>query len=470
MTEKCRTEKFFRLLVGSRSHLFHDNKLHVSVLHFSVIAFVLENTTMSEPQQNWARNYTYSAARWHYPKTVEQVQELVMRCRKLKALGTRHSFNSIADTPEDIISLEHFDRVVALDHERRAVTVEAGVRYGQLCRYLHREGYALHNLASLPHISVAGACATATHGSGDGNGNLSTIVSAMEMVTANGEVIVLSLERDGERFHGAVVGLGGLGVVTKLTLDILPAFDMRQNVYENLPLSRLENNFDAILSSTYSVSLFTDWQSDRINQVWLKRRVSDNTPFAPDSNFFGARLATRQIHPIAGHPAEFCTEQMGVVGSWHERLPHFRMDFTPSSGEELQTEYFVPRQHAFAALSAIARLREQVAPLLQISEVRTIAADNLWMSPCYQQACIAIHFTWKKNWEAVRNLLPLIEEQLAPFSARPHWGKLFTMSPARLQALYEKLPDFQNLLRFYDPQGKFRNAFLDTHIFATNRD
>ncbi len=429
-----------------------------------------KDTKMSEHQQNWARNYTYSAARWHYPKTVEHVQELVMRCRKLKALGTRHSFNGIANTAEDIISLEHFDRVLALDRERRTVTVEAGVRYGQLCRYLHHEGFALHNLASLPHISIAGACATATHGSGDGNGNLATIVSAMEIVTANGEVIVLSREHDGDRFQGAVVGLGGLGVVTKLTLDILPAFDMRQDVYENLPLAQLENNFDAILSSAYSVSLFTDWQSDRISQVWLKRRVPDSAAFAPEAEWFGATLAPNDRHPIPGLSAINCTKQMGIPGPWHERLPHFRMDYMPSSGEELQTEYLVPRQHAFAALSAIAQLRDQVAPLLQICEVRTIAADSFWMSPCYKQACIGIHFTWKKNWEAVRSLLPLLEERLAPFSARPHWGKLLTMSPARLQSLYDKLPDFQVLLRSYDPPGKFRNAFLDTYIFATIRD
>lgn len=422
---------------------------------------------MNDPQQNWARNYTYSAARWHYPKTVEQVQELVARCRKLKALGTRHSFNDIADTNEGMVSLEHFDSVVALDSERRTVTVEAGVRYGQLCRYLHEKGYALHNLASLPHISIAGACATATHGSGDNNGNLATSVAALEMVTANGELMVLSRERDSERFHGAVVGLGALGLITKLTLDILPAFDLRQNVYENLSLSRLENNFDAIFLSAYSVSLFTDWQSDRINQVWLKRRVSESAPFVPEPEFFGAQLATRQVHPIAGHPAEYCTEQMNVSGPWHERLPHFRMDFTPSSGEELQSEYLVPRPQALAALTAVSSLREQIAPLLQICEVRTIAADSLWMSPCYKQACAGIHFTWKKNWEAVRNLLPLIEEQLAPFKARPHWGKLFMMPPARLQALYQKMPDFKKLLHEFDPQGKFRNSFLDTHLFTT---
>jgi xylitol oxidase len=235
-------------------------------------------------------------------------------------------------------------------------------------------------------------------------------------------------------------------------------------VYENLALAQLENNFDTILSSAYSVSLFTDWQSAQINQIWMKRRVFENAPFAPEPEWFGAMLAPNDRHPIAGLSAVNCTKQMGVAGPWHERLPHFRMDYVPSSGEELQSEYLVPRPHALAAINAVAQLRGQIAPLLQICEVRTIAADHLWMSPCYQQACVAIHFTWRKNWEAVRNLLPLIEAHLAPFSARPHWGKLFTISPAHLRSLYQRLPDFQDLLRRYDPEGKFRNAFLDTYI------
>jgi alditol oxidase len=421
---------------------------------------------MIEHSTNWAGNYTYRAACLHRPKTVEQIQELVSRSNKLKAVGTRHSFNDIADSSGDLVSLEHFDQILELDPKHRTVTVEAGVRYGELGRWLHGEGYALHNLASLPHISIAGACATATHGSGDQHGNLATAVSLIEMVTANGEIIVLSREQNSEHFYGAVVGLGGLGVVMKLTLDISPTFEMRQDVYENLPLAQLEDHFDELFSSAYSVSLFTDWRNATFNQVWLKRNVTAEDSFQPEPTLFGATLATSHLHPIASLSAENCTEQMGISGPWHERLPHFRLDFTPSSGEELQSEYLIPRQHAFAALSAIDQLRDHVAPLLQISEVRTIAADNLWMSPCYQQACVGIHFTWKKDWLAVSKVLPIIEERLAPFNARPHWGKLFTMTPEYLRSLYKKLPDFQGLLRHYDPQGKFRNAFLNKYIFG----
>lgn len=419
-----------------------------------------------ENPSNWAGNYTYQAPRFHQPQTVEQIQELVAHSSQLKALGTRHSFNDIADSSGDLLSLEHLNRIVDLDRDHSTVTVEAGVRYGQLARWLHEEGYALHNLASLPHISVAGACATATHGSGDRNGSLATAVSAMEMVTADGKLILLSHEQDGERFQGAVVGLGGLGVVTKLTLNISPTFEMRQDLYENLPLAELEEHFDELFSSVYSVSLFTDWRGPTFNQVWLKRQVSDNAPIELDPQLFRATLAINPLHPIAALSAENCTEQMGVRGPWYERLPHFRMDFTPSSGEELQSEYLVPRQYAFQALRVIDRLREPIAPLLLISEIRSVAADELWMSPFYRRDCIAIHFTWKKDWEGVRKVLPVIEDQLAQFSARPHWAKLFTMSPAHLQALYEKLPDFRQLLQHYDPQGKFRNAFLDRYIFG----
>jgi xylitol oxidase len=241
---------------------------------------------------------------------------------------------------------------------------------------------------------------------------------------------------------------------------------VRQDVYENLPWRQLEEHFDAIAGSAYSVSLFTDWQSDRVNQVWLKQCVSDGAGHEPSPTFYGATLAQTDRHPISGVSAEHCTTQRGVAGPWHERLPHFRMDFTPSSGAELQSEYFVPRHNATAAFAAVARLREEIGPVLIVSELRTIAADNLWMSPCYRQASAAIHFTWKADWSGVRNVLPMIEAQLAPLGARPHWGKLFTLAPARFESFYERLADFRKLLMQFDPRGKFRNAFLARYVFG----
>ncbi|HEX8834576.1 MAG TPA: FAD-binding protein [Abditibacteriaceae bacterium] len=413
---------------------------------------------------NWAGNYRYSAAEIHAPATVEQVQELLAGSRKVKALGTRHSFNDIADCTGDLLSLAHLDRVVELDRERGQVRVEGGIRYGELCRFLHDAGYALHNMASLPHISVAGACATATHGSGNRNGNLATAVVAIEVVTANGEITVFSRERNPEEFRGAVVGLGALGIVARLTLDLSPAFEMRQDVYQNLSLARLEDCFEPIVSGAYSVSLFTDWQEARFNQVWFKRRVDDDPAFEPEDEIFGATRALGQLHPLAGMPAMNCTEQMGVPGPWHERLPHFRMEFTPSCGEELQSEYVLPRTHAVKALHAVYELRDHIAPLLQISEVRTVAADEYWLSPYYHQDCVCIHFTWRPDWPAVQAVLPLIERALAPFEARPHWGKLFTMPAEQLQPLYERLPEFRQLVHRHDPDGKFRNSYLDAYI------
>ena len=415
---------------------------------------------------NWAGNVTYSTANVHRLASIEQVRTFVKQHDALSVLGTRHCFNKIADSPHALISLEPKSEVVSLDEKARTVTVEAGMTYGRLCPLLHEKGFALHNLASLPHISIAGACATATHGSGVKNGNLATAVSAVELVTADGELLTLSRAQDGETFQGAVVNLGALGVMTRLTLDVQPTFRMRQDVYVDLPLAQLADHFEAIMSSGYSVSLFTDWQNQRINQVWIKRRVEEGGTTAADPDFHGAKLATRNLHPIAELSAENCTEQMGVPGPWYERLPHFRMGFTPSGGTELQSEYFVPCINAVEVILAIERLRDRVGPHLLISELRTIDADRFWLSPCYERPSLALHFTWKPEWEAVQKLMPAIEKELAPFAVRPHWGKLFTVEPAQLRSRYERLADFKELLKQHDPRGKFRNGFVTGLLYG----
>ncbi len=420
----------------------------------------------NEQLKNWAGNITYGTTNIVEPKTVEEVQEIVRKCTRLRTLGTRHCFNKIADSTDKLLSTKNLNTIIALDRQGKTVTTGGGMRYGEFCKHLHQEGFAIHNLASLPHISVAGACATATHGSGVGNGNLATSVSAIEFVTANGDVVLLSKEKDGEEFLGAVVGLGCLGVVTKVTLDLVPAFSMRQEVYLNLPMQQLETHFDEIMSAGYSVSLFTDWQTSNINQVWIKSSVKDDETYAAPKEFFGATLATRNVHPIIEISAENCTDQLSVTGPWYDRLPHFKMGFTPSSGEELQAEYFVPRKDAIEAIKAVQILKDEIKPLLMITEIRTIAADNLWMSPCYHQDSVAIHFTLNQNTEGVMRLLPKIEEKLSPFGVRPHWGKLFTLDPKVLQSRYEKLNDFKVLISKYDPDGKFRNDFVNRNIFA----
>ena len=291
-------------------------------------------------------------------------------------------------------------------------------------------------------------------------------MSGLELVAAAGEIVKLSRTHDGERFEGAVVDLGALGVVTKVTLDLQPTFQMRQVIYENLSFDQLEKHLDEIYSAGYSVSLFTDWRNHRATQVWIKSRVEPDRHFEMAPEFHGATVAKVNLHPLPGHSAENCTEQLGIPGPWYERMPHFRMNFTPSSGAELQTEYLVPRARGWEAISAIEHLRDHITPHLFISELRTIDADSLWMSSAYQRPSLAIHFTWKPEWPEVKKVLPLIESALAPFHARPHWAKLFTMPGSQIQPLYERLPDFQALVKQYDPSGKFRNQFLSQTIFT----
>jgi alditol oxidase len=425
-----------------------------------------KSPAMNEHLTNWAGNLTYSTGNVHYPTSVEAIQEVVRKCTKLRALGSRHSFNTIADSTENQLSLEKMNKVLSLDKTANTITVESGTRYGDFAPYLDENGYALANLASLPHITVAGACGTGTHGSGIKNGNLSTSVAAIEFVNAAGDVVTLSKNKDGDKFYGAVVNLGAIGILTKVTLDIIPTFKMKQVVYLNMPMSELKNNFDDLESKGYSVSLFTDWKDKNINEVWIKSRVVDGDVTTAVPELYGAKPATKNMHPIASESAENVTDQMGIPGPWYERMPHFKMGFKPSAGKELQAEYFVPIEHAYEAMMAVEKLNEKITPHLFITEIRTINADELWMSPCYKQASATIHFTWKQETDAVMGLLPLIEAQLSPFNAKPHWAKLFTMQPAILQSRYEKLADFKQLVAEYDPAGKFRNEFLQKNLYS----
>jgi xylitol oxidase len=434
---------------------------------FAAVPFIasVPDIPRQEKLKNWAGNLTYSTNNVFYPKSVSEVQALVKKCGRLRGLGTRHCFNSIADSEYNLISSGNLNNIISLNTETNTVTVEGGIKYGDLAPWLDKKGFALHNLASLPHISVAGSITTATHGSGVKNGNLSTAVRAMEIVIADGSLVRLSKDKDGEKFNAAVVGLGALGIITKVTLAVQPTYSVRQQVFVKMPLSQLKDHFTEIVSAGYSVSLFTDWQSDSINEVWIKDKVNPEIKYRGMDEFYGAKAAIKDLHPIIELSAENCTPQMGVPGPWYERLPHFRMGFTPSSGKELQSEYFIPQHNAVEAIMAVQNLGGQIGPHLFITEIRTIAADQLWLSPCRNQDSVTIHFTWKQEWEEVSKLLPLIEKELNPFNPRPHWGKLFTMPSKLLESRYEKLDDFKKLAETYDPKGKFRNDFLNGTIY-----
>jgi xylitol oxidase len=412
-------------------------------------------------EHNWAGNYTYRAERLHRPSTLEQVREIVANAPRIRVLGSRHSFNGIGDSSE-LLTLDALPADVSVDHEARSVSLAGGVRYGDLAEVLKAEGLALGNLASLPHISVAGAVATATHGSGDANGNLATAVAGLQLVTSSGDIV--TARRGDADFDGLVVGLGALGAVTRITLDVEPAYQVRQRVFEGLTWDALFEHFDAITSSGYSVSVFTRWR-ETTDQVWVKSRATD-APEHVRADLFGAHAATSERHPILGLDPINTTPQLGVPGPWSDRLSHFRMGFTPSAGDEIQSEYIVARRDAVAAIEAVGGLAGAVCPLLQVCEIRTIAADRLWMSPQYGQDTIAIHFTWKRDENAVKRVLADLEIALAPFAARPHWGKVFLANAGAIARLYERLPDFSRLVERLDPRGAFRNEWLESRVLG----
>ena len=412
---------------------------------------------MGDVGTNWAGNYEFRAAEVRTPESVEQLQELVSASPRIRALGTRHSFNDLADSAGLLVSLVDREPEPRLNTERMTVSVAAGTRYGVLASWLNTRGFALHNMGSLPHISVAGAVATGTHGSGNALGSLATAVSGLQVVTGAGHL--LEVDRSYPQLAGMVVSLGVLGIITRVTLDIQSTFDVRQDVYTDLAWDVALAEFEVITSSAYSVSLFTDWRGDTLKSAWFKTRLATGDSGSMPSTMFGALAATTETSLAEGE--NNTTVQGGTPGPWSERLPHFRLDSTPSNGDEIQTEYFVDRRTAPDALAAVRALGESITPHLLITELRTAAEDDLWLSPATGRPSLAIHFTWKNEPDAVARLVPQIQAALAPFDARPHWGKYNTMTATDIEPLYPKLPEFAALAERMDPEHRFRNAYLE---------
>ena len=411
----------------------------------------------TRPRTNWAGNIAFGAPDFYRPSSLSELQAVVARSGRIRVLGTGHSFNDIADSPGAQVTLAGLPAEVSVDSARSLARVATGLSYAQIVDRLDKQGFALRNLASLPHISVAGACATATHGSGAANQNLASAVASQTLVTADGDLVELARE------DGAVVHLGALGVVSSLVLELVPSFDLSQCVYEDLPLDTLDDHFDELMASGYSVSMFTDWRASRLTQLWIKQPPGLPSPVTQEP-WFTASPALSARNPVPGAPPENCTEQLGVPGRWYDRLPHFRAEFKPSAGDELQSEYLLPVAQAVPALHALNEIRDRLAPVLLICEIRVIAADQLWLSTCYRQDSVAFHFTWIPDTAAVLPVVTLLEHQLAPFTPRPHWGKVFTTPPEELRARYDRLPDFLDLMHRLDPPGKFRNAYTTRYL------
>ena len=415
--------------------------------------------------RNWAGNVTFSARSTSRPGSIRELQSIVATAAKVRVLGSGHSFNRIADTTDELVRVDRLPPIIELDSALAQVRVSAGQQYGQLITAVQAAGFALPNLASLPHISIGGACSTSTHGSGDHNQMLAASVRAVKLVTASGDVIEIDATAPG--FGGSVLALGALGVMTQLTLQLVDTFQMQQFVYELRDLTPVVDSLGDVLSAAYSTSVFTDWRPGGRTLVWLKHRVDNSSPRKPEATWLGGRLARNAQHPLPGGSTESTTRQLGEVGPWNDRLPHFRLEFVPSQGAELQSEYFVARADAAAAMRVLLSLHEQLRPVLLVSEVRSIAADELWLSPAHRQETVAFHFTWIKDEPAVRSVLATLEAALAPFGALPHWGKVSVAAPASVRAGYAHFEDFRQLVAELDPGQKFRNELLDDYLSPT---
>jgi xylitol oxidase len=413
---------------------------------------------MSDVGVTWAGTHAFGAAHLVVARSVGEAADALRaaaaRGERARALGTRHSFHDLADTAGTLITLTEVPANPVLDEDARTVTVGAGTRYGVLAAWLERRGWALHNLGSLPHISIAGATQTGTHGSGVTNGCLSTAVSALEFLDAAGTP--RTVRRGDSDFAALAVGLGAFGIITRVTLDIEPSYLMRQDIVRGVTWEALLDEPDEILTAGYSVSVFTHWEEPTLEQVWVKSRLDRDSGVI--DGWLGGTVMTVPTTLVGGDPADL-TEQ-GAPGPWLLRLPHFRLDGTPSNGDEIQTEYFVSRADAADALRAVRELAEDIDPLLMITELRTVAADDLWLSGAFERDTLAIHFTWRNLPEPVAAILPSIEAALAPFAPRPHWGKWHRFDAERIAAAYPRLAEARAAFEARDPSGMFANIHL----------
>ncbi|MFF4104204.1 FAD-binding protein [Streptomyces sp. NPDC001903] len=404
--------------------------------------------------RNWAGNIDFGTARTARPGSVDELRRIVARSERVRALGAGHSFSGILETAGGFVRIDGLPPAVDIDAEAGTATVTAGMRYADVAAALHRAGHALANLASLPDLSVAGATATGTHGSGDTQRSLAAAVAGLELVGPEGDLVELRRDVDRDTFAGSVVSLGALGVATRVTLEIEPAFEVAQSVRTAVPLDEIRDRFDEVSGAAYSVSVFTTWGDEA--SVWLKRRT-DRPVTGPDLG----TPAPGPLHPVPGADPAPCTAQLGEPGPWHLRLPHFRPGATPDAGDELQSEYFLPRAAAPAAFEALRGIGGILGPVLHVAEVRTVRGDDLWLSPAYERDSAAFHFTWVKDAPRVLPVIAAVEELLAPLGARPHWAKLTAMTGADIRSCYRRASDFAELLAKSDPHGKFANEFVD---------
>lgn len=411
---------------------------------------------------NWAGNHAFLAERIHRPGSVDDVRRIVAGARLIHAVGARHAFNGAADSPGAVIDLSDIEPDFAIDAEARTVTAGAAATYGAAAAWLQAHGWALHNMASLPHISLAGATATGTHGSGDRLGTLASAIASLELVTASGDLV--TLRRGDPDFAGVATGLGAFGIIARITLDIQPSYRMRQDAFQDLPWKFVLDDFDAVMAAGTSVSIFTTWSGVNADRLWIKTRLDagvEDRPPPPPGGALPAALPSR----TAGAEHLRKLTPFALAGPWSDRLAHFRMTF--EQGPQLQSEYLLPRAHATRAIAALRPLGPRIDAQLAVTEIRSMAADDLWLSPASGTDAVGIHFSWAlRDVPEVMALCAEIEALLLPLRARPHWGKVILSPAATLAPLYPRMDDFRALARSYDPTGKFRNAYLDRHVFG----
>jgi L-gulonolactone oxidase len=425
--------------------------------------------------RNWGRNQSCSPAAIEEPESELEVVEAVGRARAagqaVKVVGAGHSFSDIACTDGRLLRLDRLDRIVSMDRETGSVTVEGGIPLWKLNEELAQRGLALSNLGDIDRQSISGAVSTATHGGGARFGGLATFVTGLELVTAAGEVVQCSAEVEPELFACARVSLGALGVITKVTLQCEPAFRLHA-VERPCTVEELVRDLDEIADANEHIDCYwfphTDVatvkvanRTDAPVRAWRGWKRYRNEVLLPN-HVYAARCAVGRMRP-GRIPANMQRVAAGIGRSQQTDVSH-RILCSRRLVRFVEMEYAVPRSELTQLLLQVRDLIETEGLRVDFPvEVRVAAADDIPLSTAHGRATgyLAVHLSAGTPRPRIERYFRGVEGLMLDAGGRPHWGKLHFQDAAGLSPRYPDWDRFRRVRTRVDPDGRFRNRYLD---------
>lgn len=420
--------------------------------------------------KNWSGNQKWNPENILYPSTEEEIQKIVLRAlednKQIRTIGSGHSFTPLSVTDSIVMSLDQYQGLVYVDHERKQATVRAGTKLHMVNELLAKEGLALENMGDINIQSLAGALSTGTHGTGIGFGNLSTQIVGMKWINGLGEVVVCSESENKDWLSAARVSLGVLGVITEITLRCVPAYRLELRIGKE-KIDSIFENLDEILKTTRNFEFY--WF---LNTSWTMTKHLNVTDKPAETagwkDYLQEKLLENHIFKLLCDtsvwiPSTSCRLNRIAAATIddYRKVDHsFNVFSTSRLVRFNEMEYNVPLEAYQEVKKEIMQwvnrnIRNVVFPM----ENRFVKGDDIWLSPAYQRdsAYIAVHMYHKKSYQ---DYFSGIEDIFRAYDGRPHWGKIHTLEANELRDCYDHFDQFNQLRTQMDPEGVFLSPYM----------